>query len=82
MVAMGATPQRSAAVSAFVTLVGCHGIHITVGLTWLVLMMLQLAFWGFRRVVERRLLCFALFWHTLDIIWVMIFSGVYLMGVV
>jgi cytochrome o ubiquinol oxidase subunit III len=82
MIALGATPQRSAFLSAFFTLVGCHGLHVTVGLLWLVLMMVQLAMWGFRPVVERRLLCFSLFWHALDIIWVMIFTVVYLMGVV
>jgi cytochrome o ubiquinol oxidase subunit 3 len=82
MIAMGATPQRSAFLSAFFTLVGCHGLHVSIGLIWLVLMMIQLAMWGFRPVVERRMLCFALFWHALDIIWVMIFTIVYLMGVV
>jgi cytochrome o ubiquinol oxidase subunit 3 len=81
MIAMGASPQRSAFLSAFFTLVGCHGLHVTVGLSWLVLMMVQLAMWGFRPVVERRMLCFALFWHALDIIWVTIFTVVYLMGV-
>ena len=81
MIAIGATPQRSAFLSAFFTLVGCHGLHVTVGLIWLVLMMVQLAMWGFRPVVQRRLLCFALFWHALDIIWVLIFTVVYLMGV-
>jgi cytochrome o ubiquinol oxidase subunit III len=81
MIALGATPQRSAFLSAFFTLVGCHGLHVTIGLIWLVLMMVQLAMWGFRPVVERRMLCFALFWHALDIIWVMIFTVVYLMGV-
>src|ERR1700727_2151763 len=82
MIAMGATPQRSAFLSAFFTLVGCHGLHVSIGLIWLVLMMVQRAMWGFRPVVERRMLCFALFWHALDIIWVMIFTIVYLMGVV
>ncbi|MEA3102888.1 cytochrome c oxidase subunit 3 [Caballeronia mineralivorans] len=81
MIAMGATPQRSAFLSAFFTLVGCHGLHVTIGLIWLVLMMVQLAMWGFRPVVERRMLCFTLFWHALDVIWVMIFTVVYLMGV-
>ncbi len=81
MIAMGAPPQRSAFLSAFFTLVGCHGLHVTIGLIWLVLMMVQLAMWGFRPVVERRMLCFALFWHALDIIWVAIFTVVYLMGV-
>ena len=81
MIAIGANPQRSAFLSAFFTLVGCHGLHVTIGLIWLVLMMVQLAMWGFRPLVERRLLCFALFWHALDIIWVLIFTVVYLMGV-
>src|ERR1700721_3110455 len=70
MIAIGAAPQRSAFLSAFFTLVGCHGLHVTIGLIWLALMMAQLAMRGFRPVVERRLLCFALFWHALDIIWV------------
>jgi cytochrome o ubiquinol oxidase subunit III len=81
MIAIGAAPQRSAFLSAFFTLVGCHGLHVTIGLIWLALMMAQLAMRGFRPVVERRLLCFALFWHALDIIWVTIFTVVYLMGV-
>jgi len=82
MIAIGAIPQSSAFLSAFFTLVGCHGLHVTIGLIWLALMMVQLGMWGFRSAVERRLLCFALFWHALDIIWVMIFTVVYLMGVV
>jgi cytochrome o ubiquinol oxidase subunit 3 len=81
MIAIGATPQRSAFLSAFFTLVGCHGLHVTVGLIWLAVMMAQVAIMGFRPVVQRRLQCFSLFWHTLDIIWVAIFSVVYLMGV-
>jgi cytochrome o ubiquinol oxidase subunit 3 len=82
MIAIGATPQRSAFLSAFFTLVGCHGLHVTAGLTWLAVMMAQVVIMGFRPVVQRRLQCFSLFWHTLDIIWVAIFSVVYLMGVV
>jgi cytochrome o ubiquinol oxidase subunit 3 len=81
MIAVGATPQRSAFLSAFFTLVGCHGLHVTVGLIWLAVMMLQIAVKGFRATVERRLLCFSLFWHALDIIWVWLFTVVYLMGV-
>jgi cytochrome o ubiquinol oxidase subunit 3 len=81
MIARGATPQRSAFLSAFFTLVGCHGLHVTVGLVWLVVMMVQVAVRGFRPNVGRRLLCFALFWHTLDIVWVWLFTVVYLMGV-
>ena len=81
MIARGATPQRSAFLSAFFTLVGCHGLHVAAGLIWLTVMMAQVAVKGFRANVERRLLCFALFWHALDIIWVALFSVVYLMGV-
>jgi len=81
MIAIGATPQRSAFLSAFFTLVGCHGLHVTAGLIWLIVMMAQVAIKGFRPTVLRRLLCFALFWHALDIIWVWLFTVVYLMGV-
>jgi cytochrome o ubiquinol oxidase subunit III len=81
MIARGATPQRSAFLSAFFTLVGCHGLHVTAGLIWLTVMMAQVAIKGFRPNVTRRLLCFALFWHALDIIWVWLFTVVYLMGV-
>jgi cytochrome o ubiquinol oxidase subunit 3 len=81
MIARGATPQRSAFLSAFFTLVGCHGLHVTAGLVWLVVMMAQVAIKGVRPNVGRRLLCFALFWHTLDIVWVWLFTVVYLMGV-
>jgi cytochrome o ubiquinol oxidase subunit 3 len=81
MIARGAAPQRSAFLSAFFTLVGCHGLHVAAGLVWLAVMMAQIAVKGIRASVERRLLCFALFWHALDIIWVWLFTVVYLMGV-
>jgi cytochrome o ubiquinol oxidase subunit 3 len=81
MIAEGATPQRSAFLSSFFALVGCHGLHITGGLIWLIVMMAQVAVMGFRTRVQLRLMCFSLFWHTLDIIWVGIFSVVYLMAV-
>ena len=81
MIAIGAAPQRSAFLSAFFTLVGCHGLHVTAGLIWLTIMMAQVAIKGFRAAVERRLLCFALFWHALDIVWVWLFTVIYLMGV-
>jgi cytochrome o ubiquinol oxidase subunit 3 len=81
MIAEGATPQRSAFLSAFFTLVGCHGLHVAAGLIWLVVMMAQVAIRGFAANVQRRLLCFALFWHALDIIWVGLFTVVYLIGV-
>jgi cytochrome o ubiquinol oxidase subunit 3 len=81
MIAIGAAPQRSAFLSAFFTLVGCHGLHVTAGLIWLTVMMAQVAVKGFRANVERRLQCFSLFWHALDIVWVGLFTVVYLMGV-
>jgi cytochrome o ubiquinol oxidase subunit 3 len=81
MIVSGATPERSAFLSAFFTLVGCHGLHVSAGLIWLVVMMAQVATKGFRPNVQRRLACFALFWHALDIVWVGIFTNVYLMGV-
>ncbi len=81
MIAIGAGPQRSAFLSAFFMLVGCHGLHVTAGLVWLAVMMAQVAIKGFRATVERRLLCFSLFWHALDIVWVWLFTVVYLMGV-
>jgi cytochrome o ubiquinol oxidase subunit III len=81
MIAVGAGPQRSAFLSAFFTVVGCHGLHVLAGLIWLVVMMAQVAIKGFRATVERRLLCFSLFWHALDVVWVWLFTVVYLMGV-
>jgi cytochrome o ubiquinol oxidase subunit III len=81
MIAVGAGPQRSAFLSAFFTLVGCHGLHVIAGLIWLAVMMVQVAIKGLHATVERRLLCFSLFWHALDIVWVWLFTVVYLMGV-
>jgi len=81
MVAQGAGPTRSAFLSAFFTLVGCHGLHVTAGLLWLLTMMAQVFAKGFRSDIQRRILCFSLFWHTLDIVWVALFSVVYLIGV-
>ena len=81
MVAMGAGPARSAFLSAFFSLVGLHGLHVTVGLLWLVYLVAQTAAFGLKDFVCRRLHCFSLFWHALDIIWVALFTLVYLMGV-
>jgi cytochrome o ubiquinol oxidase subunit 3 len=80
LVAQGAGPTRSAFLSAFFTLVGCHGLHVSAGILWLLTMMAQVFAKGFRADIMRRMLCFALFWHALDIIWVAIFSVVYLIG--
>jgi cytochrome o ubiquinol oxidase subunit III len=80
MVREGAGPSHSAFLSAFFTLVGTHGAHVTVGLLWLAYMVAQVAAKGLRPHVLQRLLCFSLFWHALDIIWVGVFTMVYLMG--
>lgn len=80
MIAEGAGPTRSAFLSAFFALVGCHGLHVTMGLLWLGTMMAQLWVKGFRPDIVRRLHCFNLFWHALDIVWIAIFSLVYLLG--
>jgi cytochrome o ubiquinol oxidase subunit I len=80
MLAIGAGPDRSAFLSAFFALVGLHGLHVAIGLLWLGTMMAQTWAKGFRADIRRRGLCFALFWHALDIIWVGIFTNVYLLG--
>lgn len=78
----GVTPQRSGFLSAFFGLVGLHGLHVTVGGLWLATMMAQVQVKGFRREIVHRLICFNLFWHALDIVWIGIFTIVYLMGTV
>jgi len=80
MIAIGAGPQRSAFLSAFFTLVGCHGAHVTAGLLWIGTMAAQIWTKGFQPHIGRRLLCLSVFWHALDIIWVAIFTIVYLIG--
>ena len=80
MIAIGATPQRSAFLSAFFTLVGTHGIHVAGGLIALIYLAAQVIALGLRPAVLRRLLCWSLFWHALDIVWVGVFTLVYLMG--
>src|SRR5882757_5409550 len=80
LVARGAGPTRSAFLTAFFTLVGCHGLHVSAGILWLLTMMAQVFAKGFRADIQRRILCFALFWHALDIIWIAVFTVVYLIG--
>ena len=81
MIRAGAGPSRSAFLSGFFTLVGTHGAHVTSGLLWLAYMTAQVVAKGLRPHVLRRLLCFSLFWHALDIVWVGVLTLVYLMGV-
>ncbi|VVE41511.1 cytochrome o ubiquinol oxidase subunit III [Pandoraea anhela] len=74
----GAGPGRSAFLSAFFTLVGTHGLHVTCGLLWLAVMIHQIGRFGFDPVVRRRLQCLSLFWHFLDLVWICVFTFVYL----
>jgi cytochrome o ubiquinol oxidase subunit 3 len=80
MVGEGAGPDRSAFLSAFFTLVGTHGLHVTSGLVWMAVMMVQTSRREFDAVLPRRLTCLSLFWHFLDIIWIGVFTVVYLAG--
>lgn len=80
LISIGAGPQRSAFLSSFFTLVGCHGAHVTAGLLWIGTMIAQVWAKGFQPHIMRRLLCLSVFWHALDIIWVAIFTIVYLIG--
>jgi cytochrome o ubiquinol oxidase subunit 3 len=80
MVQRGAGPSRSGFLSAFFTLVGTHGLHVASGLIALVYLVAQVIAKGLRPAVLRRLLCWSLFWHALDIVWVGVFTLVYLMG--
>ena len=76
----GATPQTSAFLSSFFTLVGTHGLHVTFGVIWLVVLMVQVQVKGLIPANRRRLMCLSLFWHFLDVIWIGVFTFVYLMG--
>ena len=80
MFELGAEPSRSGYLSAFFGLVPLHGLHVTAGCIWIVVMLIQLQLFGLTAIVKVRLLCLALFWHFLDIVWIGIFSIVYLGG--
>jgi cytochrome o ubiquinol oxidase subunit 3 len=80
LAARGITPQRSGMLTSFFGLVGLHGLHVTLGGMWLATMMAQVFVKGFRREIVHRLICFNLFWHALDIVWIGIFTIVYLMA--
>ncbi|MDH4450479.1 MAG: cytochrome o ubiquinol oxidase subunit III [Rhodoferax sp.] len=81
LIQQGAGPQRSAFLSAFFALVGTHGLHVTFGLIWLVVLMLQIHQHGLTTENTRRLMCLSMFWHFLDVVWIGVFTFVYLMGV-
>ncbi|KQV30836.1 cytochrome o ubiquinol oxidase subunit III [Rhizobium sp. Root1203] len=77
----GAGPGRSAFLSSFFTLVGTHGLHVTFGIIWLVTLMVQVSMHGLIPANRRRLMCLSMFWHFLDVVWIGVFSVVYLLGV-
>ena len=82
MVAIGAGPDRSGFLAAFFALVGTHGTHVTVGLIWMLVLMAQVMGKGLTPRVQSRLMRLSMFWHFLDIVWVGVFSIVYLKGMV
>lgn len=81
MILEGATPQRSAFLSSFFTLVGTHGLHVTFGIIWMITLMIQVTKFGLNDANKRRILCLSMFWHFLDVVWIGVFTFVYLMGV-
>ncbi|MEM7194024.1 MAG: cytochrome o ubiquinol oxidase subunit III [Pseudomonadota bacterium] len=81
LIHVGASPQASASWSSFYALVGTHGLHVACGLVWLVVLMVQVNRVGLTVANKRRLLCLSMFWHFLDLIWIGVFSLVYLTGV-
>jgi cytochrome o ubiquinol oxidase subunit III len=81
MIHEGAGPQRSAFLSSFFTLVGTHGLHVTFGIVWMITLIVQVVKFGLNDANKRRLLCLSMFWHFLDVVWIGVFTFVYLMGV-
>ena len=81
LIGEGAGPQRSAFLSSFFTLVGTHGLHVAFGCVWLFTLMTQVRRHGLTRENKRRLVCLSMFWHFLDVVWIAVFTFVYLMGV-
>lgn len=80
LIHLGATPMRSGFLTAFFSLVGTHGLHVAFGLIWLVTLVVQVGAKGLIAANRRRLMCLSLFWHFLDVIWIGVFTFVYLMG--
>lgn len=78
----GATLQSSAYWSAFFILTGTHGIHVTLGIGWMIAILIQLKQRGLTAVTNRKVFIVGLYWHFLDVIWIFIFTGVYLIGMV
>lgn len=81
LITEGFGPDRSGFLSSFFALVGTHGLHVTAGLTWIVVMMIQISKFGLTAANKTRLMCLSLFWHFTDVIWICLFTAVYLLGV-
>jgi len=81
LIHQGAGPERSGFLTAFFSLVGTHGLHVTFGIIWLITLMFQLRKHGLTTENNRRLMCLSMFWHFLDVVWIGVFTFVYLMGV-
>lgn len=82
LIHQGFGPDRSGYLSAFFTLVGTHGLHVSFGLLWMIVLMVQVVTKGLTDGVQSRLGRLSLFWHFLDIVWVGVFTFVYLLGFV
>ena len=80
LISEGYGPNRSGFLSGFFTLVGTHGLHVTFGIIWLVTLMVQVSMHGLIPENKRRLMCLSMFWHFLDVVWIGVFTFVYLMG--
>ena len=81
LMSIGASPQSSASWSSFYALVGTHGLHVSFGLLWMIVLMVQARIYGLTVANKRRLFCLSMFWHFLDLVWLGVFSLVYLTGV-
>ncbi|WP_164038810.1 cytochrome o ubiquinol oxidase subunit III [Serratia marcescens] len=81
LIAEGFGPDRSAFLSSFFALVGTHGLHVTSGLIWIIVLMIQVSKFGLTETNKTRLMCLSLFWHFLDVVWICVFTVVYLLGV-
>lgn len=82
LIHQGAGPDRSAFLSSFFALVSTHGLHVTFGIVWLITLFVQLMRFGINEPMRRRVACLSMFWHFLDIVWIGVFTFVYLMGAV
>lgn len=82
LIAEGFGPDRSGFLSGFFALVATHGLHVTAGLVWIIIMMIQISRRGLTEVNKTRLNCLSLFWHFLDVVWICVFTVVYLLGAI